>query len=401
MPMDAWDGDTEKLSAQDFLRAFHRDMKVSTSSADKAKAFKNYLVSGSEADIWYKGLTAGTKADMDKIDEEIEKQYPAQETVQPTPGEYGTMLMKCKLGMEELGTKVKVADREVWAHIAWASKMQRLAANAGVTATSTYIEQVRLELPKQIRTKIGKAFANWTAFIKAVRDVDAVELEVEMKEWRDEEDKRRQLVQMVERRSAMQASPTAGIRAQLTNTTIGAPAQGAGRWPVVNTGANPFRGASGGGQGNLFGQPVEGPDRAKLLAAIAGITHHPDTDTGRRAHADQQQQWYAAHGNAQMSINTPYPLRPGRAPVNSGECYRCGIVGHTNFRKACTAPQDQCIHPREGVWRRIAAQALREPAVAVRAVSYSAWDVDDYGRPFGGGGNDEGRFEEIEEQGKA
>jgi hypothetical protein len=36
MPIDAWDGDTEKMSAQSFLRAFHRDVKVTTSSADKA-----------------------------------------------------------------------------------------------------------------------------------------------------------------------------------------------------------------------------------------------------------------------------------------------------------------------------------------------------------------------------
>lgn len=411
--MDAWDGDTDKLSAQDFLRAFHRDTRPSTSGADKAKAFKNYLVAGSEVDTWYKSLSAAIRADMDLLDTAIEDRYPSQETVQPTAAEYGVMLVKEKLRMEELGTKVKVADRDVWAHHAWANKMLRFATNAGVEKTSIYIEQVRLELPRQIRTKLLKTFKDWPEFIKAVRDVDTVELEVEMKEWREEKEKQDRVEKLLERRQALQASPTAGIRAQLTNTTIGVPAP---RWPAPSGGANPFHSTGSGGQGNLFAPPVrqqpapfqprqfeqqaplEGQARAILLAAITAIVHHPDTDAGHRAHADQQQAWFRVHGNVPVSVNTPYPLKPGRAPVNSGECFRCGVLGHTNFRRACTAIPEQCVSLREQNWRRIAAAALKEPAVAVRAVGYSVWDYDDSGRPFGG---EEGRFEEVDDQGNA
>ncbi|KAJ7248273.1 hypothetical protein B0H12DRAFT_1020125 [Mycena haematopus] len=414
------------MSAQDFSRAFHRDVKVTTSSTDKAKAFKHYLVAGSDVDIWYRALPAATRADMDLIDAALELQYPSEATVQPSAAEYGTELLKCRLTMEELGTKTKVADRDVWAHHAWGNKMLRLATKAGVSATATYIEQVRVELPKPLRTKIGKTHADWPAFIKAIRDVDTVELELDMKEWKEEKEQRDSIAKMLEQRPAPQASPTAGIRAQLNNARIGAPAQGPARWPApaLVPGANPFQAAQGGGRGNLFiaprapyqaqaprapyqpqarqpaevQQPLVGEQRRILLEAIARITHHPDTDAGRRAHGDQQQAWFAAHGNVAISVNTPYPLRPGRAPVNSGECFRCGHLGHTNYQRRCEAPVEQCISIREQQWRRIASQALKEAPIAVRAVGFASWDMDDYGRPFGG---DESHFEEADDQGNA
>ncbi|KAJ6484849.1 hypothetical protein C8R45DRAFT_904026, partial [Mycena sanguinolenta] len=367
MPIDAWDGDTDKMSAQSFLRAFHRDVKVTTSSADKAKAFRMYLVPGSEADDWFSALPVATKTDMDAIDLALETQWPSEATVQPTQAEWSTELLKSRITMEELGTKVKVADREVWAHHAWGNKMMRLAAKAGVSKTTTYIEQVRVELPKPLRGKINKTHADWAAFVKAIRDVDTVELELEMKEWREEKEQRDKLAKLLDQRPALQASPTASIRTQLANARIGALPQAPARWPPAPQAPRaPYQALA---RPPLEAQPpLEGEQRRVLLAAIANITHHPDTEAGRRAHGDQQQEWYRVHGNVAVSVNTPYPLRPGRAPVNSGECYRCGYMGHTNYLRRCDAPPDQCISMREQQWRRIAAQALKEAPAAVRAV---------------------------------
>jgi hypothetical protein len=319
MAMDAWDGDTEKMSTQDFLRAFHRDVRTVTTGADKAKAFKNYLVTNSDVDVWFQALPVATHTDMDLINAAMEAQYPSEATVQPTQAEYATTLLKCKLTTEELGTKTKVADREIWSHHNWGNKMLRLAAKAGVSNTTTYIEQVCVDLLRFLRTKIGKVHADWPVFIKAVRDVDMVELELQMKEWKEENEKCERLEKMLEQQPALQVSPTAGIRAQLNNARIGASAQAPARWPPAVPGANPFQGAGGGRQGNLFAapqapyqaqalramyqppaprapyqpqerapaamqQPLEGNDRRTLLDAIAKIAHHPDTEAGRRAH---------------------------------------------------------------------------------------------------------------------
>jgi hypothetical protein len=59
---------------------------VTTSSTDKAKAFKMYLIPGCEADEWFATLSVATHVHMDLID----TQYPAEVTVQPTLVEYAT-----------------------------------------------------------------------------------------------------------------------------------------------------------------------------------------------------------------------------------------------------------------------------------------------------------------------
>jgi hypothetical protein len=194
---------------------------------------------------------------MDQVEAALEAKYPEQESVQPTKAEYEVMLTREKLKEEELGKRVKVADKEVWAHHAWATKMVRLANNAGVAAGNTYMEQVRLDLPSQIRSKIGKGHATWAAFLKAVWDVDLSDLEVEMKEWRVQKE---EIDVLKKRQAALQASPTAGIRAQLASAAIGprtwqpppqAPAQAPGP-------ANPFQGR-GGGRSSLFGPLQQQP----------------------------------------------------------------------------------------------------------------------------------------------
>ncbi|KAJ6544864.1 hypothetical protein DFH09DRAFT_1321716 [Mycena vulgaris] len=182
MPMDAWDGKTDKFSAQDFLWGFHRNVKVSTRSTDKVKAFRNYLVTNTDANNWYKTRTAATKANMDFIDITIKAQYSAEATVQPTPAEYTIDLLKTNLTIEELGTKVIITDSEVWAHHTWCVKMMRLVLKAKVLATTTYIEQVHIELPGLLRKKIGKMFTDWAVFIKAIHNIDAAELILDMKE---------------------------------------------------------------------------------------------------------------------------------------------------------------------------------------------------------------------------
>ncbi|KAJ7649206.1 hypothetical protein B0H17DRAFT_1215420 [Mycena rosella] len=287
MPMETWDGDTDKMSAQDFLRVFHRDVKVKTSSADKAKAFKNYLAANSDADDGYQALPAATKLDMDLIDVVIEAQYPAESTVKQTATEYGMELLKCKLMKEELGTKVKVADREVWAHHAWGTKMLHLALKAGVSATTTYIKQVRVKLPGPLHTKIGKTHANWPVFIKAVQDVDTVELELDMKDWYEEKEQR-------DKAETPSRAPEEVVMATYSLPTPCAPYAPQACPPMT------------------IQPPLEGDQRRILLKAIAHIIHHPDTEAGRCAHADQQQEWYRTHGSIEMSINTPYPLRLGR-----------------------------------------------------------------------------------------
>jgi hypothetical protein len=184
--------------------------------------------------------------------------------------------------MEELGTKIKLGDHDVWAHHAWINKVLRLAAKAGVAKTTTYIEQVRRELPALLRTKVTKVHADWAAFAKAIWDVDTGDLEQEMKEKKDKKEERDKLAKLVEQRTRLQASPTAGIRAQLNNVRIGPPAQGPMRWLQAAAGANPFQSAGGGGQGNLFAAPRARSTRSRRPA-------HSTSPKSRAHHTSRRQ----------------------------------------------------------------------------------------------------------------
>jgi hypothetical protein len=82
--------------------------------------------------------------------------------------------------------------------------------------------------------------------------VYTVELELEMKEWKEENEKHERLKKMLEQQPALQVSPTVGIHVQLNNARIGTPALAPTCWPPMAPGAYPFQGTGSGGPGNLF-----------------------------------------------------------------------------------------------------------------------------------------------------
>ena len=144
-----------------------------------------------------------------------------------------------------------------------------------------------------------------------------------------------------------------------------------------------------GGQGNLFTpqcttttpyQPRPPPtqaDRVALQVQLAKYPQHPDTEAGRKAHQAQQADWMRVFGpGTRVTESTPYPLRPGTAPVNSGECYTCGFTGHLRLRDGSTCEGRRALHANEQAWRSICSKIMREPKVAANIHLVT---VDDYG----------------------
>ena len=91
-----------------------------------------------------------------------------------------------------------------------------------------------------------------------------------------------------------------------------------------------------GGRGNLFTQvkptntsrpPPTPADRVAIQGQLMKYPQHHDTEAGRRAHQGQQAEWMRSNGpGTRITEATPYPLRPGTAPINSGECFTCGFT---------------------------------------------------------------------------
>lgn len=147
--------------------------------------------------------------------------------------------------------------------------------------------------------------------------------------------------------------------------------------------------ATGGGRGNLFTQtqitttnytprpPPTQADRAALQVQLTKYPQHPDTEAGRKAHQAQQVDWMKTYGpGTRITESTPYPLRPGTAPVNTGECFTCSITGHLGRQDGTTCDGRRALHPNEQTWRSICSRILKEPR---GTVNIHLVTVDDYG----------------------
>ncbi|KAJ7676201.1 hypothetical protein B0H17DRAFT_945530 [Mycena rosella] len=274
----------------------------------KVKQFKNYLLSGGEADVWYKGLAAAVRQDWDQTEAVFELKWPETVVVQKAQTDYELELAETKLSEKDLGKKESVLGREVWMHIIWADKMQKLAVGAKVDTGTMYITHARRGLPDTIKDKIPSTFANWTAFLKAVREVDIEHIRDGAEKLRKDEEKQKavedrivQLTEAVRRQQQLQASPTAGIRQQMTSTSLQGP-----KPPSAPFNPNLF-GARGGGRGNLFagGSANRGTatnaQKVALRNSIKLLPHHPNTAAGCLEHQKQQQAWVSKYGMGAMS----------------------------------------------------------------------------------------------------
>ena len=164
-------GDRDDENPEDFLRAFYRRMGDKTDEYRKSQ-FKYYLQADSIADEWYADLLDDDKKSWADIETAFAKRWPRKKLVKKTDDEYEDEILGRKLKTEDLGKKEKIAGREVYTHIAWADKMATTVKSAKLEKTTTYIRQVRKELPSILREKIGTSHTNWDTFLQAVRDVD-------------------------------------------------------------------------------------------------------------------------------------------------------------------------------------------------------------------------------------
>ena len=233
---------------------------------------------------------------------------------------------------------------------------------------------------------------DWTAFLQAVCEVDLQHIRDAVAKRKKEDDKRHALENRLRILEAVQQSPTAGIRTQMNRTSISmqqTPAQ----YPAALRRTKETVFEQGGGQGTLFtprvGQapatrPTPTPQQITALQGRLNILpHHPNTEGGRAAYHLQVVEWERKHGQgARATEETPYPLRPGTAPVCAGECWICGMTRHRRDRCQIQPGNPACISQRENLWHCICGTMLGpinwENTTPVQHVA-----VDQYGYALG------------------
>ncbi|TEB28854.1 hypothetical protein FA13DRAFT_761470 [Coprinellus micaceus] len=366
-------------NARDFIHSFNRAMG-DKDDAFKAKQFENYLRADSEADEWWNELEDDKKGKWSDIEVAFKTKWPGRTVVKKTPTEYEEELLGLKLKVEDLGVKEEVGGREAYKHILWAEHMAKLAKGAGVEAGSTYVGQVIKGLPKIIRRKVAGTYETWDEFLKAVKDVDMAYVKEGVEEYMREKKEKDAMEARLKVLESMLAQGVTALTQQMSTMSMGGGQQHIGGVQVVQPRVGGGRGGFTGGRASPANGPRPPPKpvmpelQARMRASLAAITHHPDTAEGRKAHMEQQLEWAKKHGAAAwVTEDTPYPLRPGTAPVCSGECYRCGMRGHRGAE--CVVPREGQLIRNEQAWRAVCARVLGgQQAVSVQWVATS-----DYG----------------------
>jgi len=119
--------DNDTVDPRDFLkRVQHYLMAMAWEDEEKVNYFETWLKSGSMAEQWFRGLEAAKKATWRDLCTEFKERWPERPIVQKSTAEKQAELEGEKITEAELGTKVKVNGMEVYAHVAWANKVEKL-----------------------------------------------------------------------------------------------------------------------------------------------------------------------------------------------------------------------------------------------------------------------------------
>ena len=397
-----WEGDTDSsLAPGQFLREIDNkiDERGHTTERQKVQCLKNNIAFGSDADEWFKKLTAAERDTYEHLTEAFEKQWPLTTAPKTSKAERIQALKEWVLKPSKLAKKVEgPGGNQVWSHVKWATGLASRVHDAE-DSTGFLISEVYNRLPRPVQELIRKEpRATYAELATAVLALDTGDLKEAATDFaRDEE---------TARLAREPASPTKAIREAFAATRIQAPpAAPYNTAPQPTVPNNVF--SNSGGQGNLFGAtrgaPIfpfrgAGPGALGMGRGVGRgqappsqslrdrpipirhadmvrytLPHHPDTPEGHAAYRAQVTTWHANNPGGRPDEQHPYPLTPGTADAGSRECWGCGQQGHSQGAPVCTTSLPEL----EREWRRIAGFITRafnrERFATSQSVNYVAY----------------------------
>ena len=348
--------DDDTLDPRDFLKRVQRYLMATTWEDEEKIDYFEWLKSGSVAEQWLRNLEATKKATWKELCIAFKEWWPECPIVQKTMAERQLELEGEKIMEGELGTKVKVNGAEVYAHVAWANKVEKLA-KAIPDNNNLLVVGCRKQLPPTLKALMSSSNDTWTSFCAAIRGVRPLDIEEEKekqgKQARIEGEL--QHVRMQQQRLPP-ASPSSTLGQAFRNFSVGPIPQP--RFPP--TPANAQNQA----------QQYCGPQRTdtEKLAIITRIPPpHPNTTAGWAAYEAEIATWNRNGYRRAVYETRPYPLTLGTSPVASGECFGCSHTGHPST--VCTSTTR--IPEVERVWCQKANSIRAGANAASRANSSS------------------------------
>jgi len=375
------------IQSAEFLKKFRTLMNIRNimENPHMISSFKNYLKYNSPADEWFRELNTEGMT-WKTLEKGFLECFPPIQKAKKSESELERELCELRLKVDELGKKEKYAGEEVWLHVAFAEKALSLARQAKIDKGSNSIWKVCDELLEIIHQKVKETYTMWNEFCTAIKEVDTSHIRNGMKKHQKEKEEKERVESMIaslcqtqQQQQCCQQSPTVpllpmsnasnAMQSMTIRNTRPAPATTTNATPqtaMANT--NPFA-TSGGGQGNLFCQPlppVTNMDRDALWQSLTYYPLQPNTPDGNMAWMAQLRDWREKNRDSFITETTGFPLHPGGAPPGSGECYGCGHVGHHQDSGLCTT---ETLNPHEHTFQTICRCILHAaPAAQVNLI---------------------------------
>ncbi|KAJ7776514.1 hypothetical protein DFH07DRAFT_766712 [Mycena maculata] len=312
------------------------------SDDEKIEALGLGMASGSLADTWFDDPNR-TKTSWAALSAEFDLKWPKRAALRRVGQDAIEDLLAEKLKVEDIRKRVKDGGVEDFAHVVWARKLRRIAADipdAGGLFIGVVVEKMPLMM--QDLPGPGTVFTDWAAFEAAVVAVKrAAIVNAQAKEAR--------LVQM----TALAKPASCHILTSQQPTTIQQQRYVQQPYPpyppYLPSQAPPVAPQA---PAAPRAPPVFRPDSERLVDLLKNIpAHHPSTDSGRAAYVQDVSDWHARNGGRGPNELRPYPLTPGTAPLDSrSECFNCALLGH--MTNDCPNPSMPALEKK---WRQIAA----------------------------------------------
>ncbi|KAI6009916.1 hypothetical protein PISMIDRAFT_30456 [Pisolithus microcarpus 441] len=305
----------------------------------KVDRFGLQLAPGSYADDWFGNLPSAEKLTRVQQREHIKDQVPKE---------------------EEIGEWVEDRRTGDYGHVLWAERVKRLALSMGDAEGMLIMHAIEGAL-QVIKGELDEDHASWEELVSAVWNIKVEKLR-RSKERQDAEHTRDHAVALLQQQLSsltVRTTSTAFTQGQacpmfmqpVHSQTGSAAPQGMG-----------LQGPSSGAMTMAYTRgaaPWPPLTRSQILEKMSVLPKQPDTEVGRRQYEADVKLWHRTYGyDTPLSLERPYPLKPGTAAAGAGKCFSCGLVTDPpHVGSMCTAKE--MLKPHETRWRQLVAGMLR------------------------------------------
>lgn len=232
-------------------------------------------------------------------------------------------------------------------------------------ADGRLVDFVTESIPRSLRIYLPEESDSWSEFLANVRSAPIDVLQDARDKQREDKLRDQTIATLQQQLSQLSLQVHTGPNRNTRSTSTMPPTLPTGTTPLATV-TTPRPAQSTGWQARV--PYVWQLTCTQIMERANVLPHRANTEAGRRQYEQDIKAWHAAHGQNPPSLERPYPLKPGTAPLGSGECFACGEVTDPNHTATlCTA--GAALRPHETRWRALISSMLRRAATANSAAT--------------------------------